>query len=130
MLVITYHTSKGINLLVMLGNASLAATTMLASKRCLNHASNTKVGLIVLPLRKEFIDNSLLLGNAIHLGNETRVISHASDVEIRCKTEEDRKKEVEKAVAVSFGCAEGCREKNCRQPIYTSPEKSGGKDSS
>lgn len=114
----------------MLGNASLAATTMLASKRCLNHTRNTKVGLIVLPLRKEFINNSLLLSNAVHLGNETRVISHASDVEIRCKTEEDRKKEVEKAVAVSFCCAKGCREKNCRQPVHSRPEKRSGKDSS
>ena len=114
----------------MLGNASLAATTMLASKRCLNHASNTKVGLIVLPLRKEFIDNSLLLSNAIHLGNEPRVVSHASDVEIRGKTKEDRKKEVEESVTVAFCCTKGCREKNCRQPVYTSPEKSGRKDSS
>lgn len=114
----------------MLGNASLAATTMLASKRCLNHASNTKVGLIVLPLRKEFIDNSLLLGDAIHLGNETRVISHASNVEIRCKTEEDRKKEIEESVAVAFCCAKGCREKNCRQPVHSRPEKSSRENSS
>ena len=114
----------------MLGNASLAATAMLASKRCLNHARNTKVGLIVLPLRKEFIDNSLLLSNAVHLGDKTRVISHAGDVEIRRKTKEDCKKEVEKPVAVAFCCAKGCREKDCRQPVHSRPEKRSGKDSS
>jgi hypothetical protein len=114
----------------MLGNASLAATTMLASKRCLNHASNTKVGLIVLPLSEEFINNSLLLSNAVHLGNKTRVISHAGNVEIRSKTEEDGKKEVEKSVAVALGRAKCCREKDCRQPVHTSPEKSGREDSS
>lgn len=114
----------------MFGNASLAATAMLASKRRLNHASNTKVGLVVFPLSKELINNSLLLSNAVHLGNKTGVVSHACNVEVHCKAEKEGKKEVEYAVAFAFGCAECCRKEDCRQPIDTSPEKCSGKDAS
>jgi hypothetical protein len=101
----------------MLGNTSLAATAMFASKRSLNHARNTKVGLIILPLRNKFINDSLLLSDALHLWDKSRIISHTCDVEIHSGAEEDRKKEVEKAVAVAFACAQRCRKENCCQPV-------------
>jgi hypothetical protein len=101
----------------MLGNTSLAATAMLASKRSLNHARNTKVGLIILPLGNKSINDGLLLRDALHLWDESRIISHACDVEVQSEAEEDRKKEVEKAMTVAFARAQCCRKENCCQPV-------------
>lgn len=112
----------------MLGHTSLAATAMLASKRSLNHARNTEIGLIILPLRNKPINDSLLLRDALHLWDKSRIISHACDVEIHSEAEEDGKKEVKKAVAVAFARAQRCRKENCCQPVESREEKSGRKD--
>jgi hypothetical protein len=86
----------------MLGHTSLAATAMLASKRSLNHARNTEIGLIILPLRNKPINDSLLLRDALHLWDKSGIISHTCDVKIHSEAEEDGKKEVENAVTVAF----------------------------
>lgn len=114
----------------MLGNASLTSAAVLASQGRSNHARNTKVGLVKLPLRKQLIDNSLLLRNAIHLGHEAGIVSHAGNVEIRCEAVKDGKDDVEEQVAVALGRSQSCRKENCRQPVDSNQEQSGSKDAS
>lgn len=112
----------------MLGNASLASAAVLASQRRSNHARNTEVGFVILPLREQLVNDSLLLRNAVHLGHEARVVSHAGDVEIRRQAIGDGKKDVKEQMAVTLGCPESCRKKNCRQPVDSDQEQRCSKD--
>jgi len=84
------------NVLIMLGNAALAPTTVLASQRRPDHAGDTKVGFVKLPSRNQVVDDGFLLGDPIHLGHEPGVVRHAPDVEPRREADEDGTEKVDK----------------------------------
>jgi hypothetical protein len=107
----------------MLGNASLTPPTVLAAQRRSDHASYTEVGLVKLPLLKEFIDDGLLLSNTVHLGDKSRVISHAGNVEIRSKTEEYTKDDIEQRVSLSLTSTRGRCPEHIRQPVDACEEQ-------
>lgn len=82
------------DLLVMLGYTTLAPPAVLASERRSNHACHTKVRFIVLPLADQLIYDGLLLGNAIELGDETRVIHHGPCVEESGEAKENSEQKI------------------------------------
>jgi hypothetical protein len=65
----------------MLGHAALTPAAVLAPEWCPNHARHAEMRLVVLPLTDQVVDNSLLFGDPVELGNETRVVHHGPRVE-------------------------------------------------
>ncbi len=76
----------------MLGHAALAPAAMLAPQRRSDHASDTEMRLVVLPLVDQFVDHGLLLRNTIELRYKPRVINHGSDVE-KARKDVDKSKQ-------------------------------------
>lgn len=87
----------------MLSHAALTPPAVLAPKRRPDHARDTKVGFVVLPLLDELIDNSLLLGDTVQLGNKTRIINHGAHVEEGGHGEEYGKQEIPKIGPICEG---------------------------
>lgn len=69
----------------MLRDTLLTTLAMLAAERGPDHACNTEVGLIKLPQLKQLINDGLLLGDAIHLGDETGIVAHSGGIEVGSK---------------------------------------------
>ena len=65
----------------MPSDTALTSAAMLASQRSPDHARNTKIGLVELPETNQLVDDGLLFRNAIHLGDKSRIVDHAPDVE-------------------------------------------------
>jgi hypothetical protein len=83
------------DLLIVFRNAALASAAMLASQRRADHARNTEMRLVILPLADQLIDDGLLLGNAVEFRYKARVIDHGPDVEESCKAEENGEEKIE-----------------------------------
>lgn len=84
----------------MLGDAALAPTTVLASQRRPDHAGDAKVGLVKLPSRNQVVDDGFLLGDAVHLGHEPRVVRHTPNVEPRREADEDGTEKIDEICLV------------------------------
>lgn len=82
----------------MLGYTTLAPPAVFAPKRCSYHARNTKVGLVILPLLEQVVNDGSLLGDAIQLGHEAGIISHARDIEEGGEAVQDGEHQVEYVV--------------------------------
>ena len=97
---------------------------MLTSKRCSNHARNAKVVLVKLPERKQLVNHSLLLRNTVHLGYESGIVSHRSDVEEASETVKQAKDDIEEQVGFDLVLARAhCRgrENGCK-PVGANQE--------
>jgi len=83
------------NSLVMTSNAAMAASAVLAPDRRPNHARNAKIGLIKLPQRKQLVNDSLLLSDAVESWHKAGVGTHCGDVIKHHESVQDCKHEIE-----------------------------------
>ncbi len=93
---------RGKHSLIVLGDASLAPSTVLAPQRRADHTSHAEVGFIELPHANQLVNNRLLLGNPVHLGHKTRIIDHADDVEVCSQAVEGDESDVQQPVGFSI----------------------------
>jgi hypothetical protein len=87
-------------MVVMLGHAALAPAAVLAPERCPDHACHAEMRLVILPLADQIVDNGLLLGNPVELGNESRVVHHGPRVEEAGKGNRNKKHKIPQPCAI------------------------------
>ena len=99
----------------MLRHAPLAPLTVLAPQRRPDHARHAEVALVELPLADQLVDDGFLLGDALHLGDEARVVGHGAAVEVAHEGEAGAEAEVEPPVGFASWMRLGVFEEGKRE---------------
>lgn len=107
--------------MIVLRNASLTPTAVLAAKRRSDHTSRAKACLVVLPCFEQLFNGGSLLRDSIHLGDISGIVSHARCIEKGCEYKHCAKNDVENEMGAA--AREHSIRNNRGKPVDSDKEK-------